>query len=86
MGSTSFDGGLYLSVYANALNTTNHRKYDHPKDLYESFFIPKVLSNVYNDVDNIPQIIKDMVVFEYTDWEHPDNDMDRTKTVGKTDN
>ena len=83
MGSTSFDGGLYLSVYANALNTTNIENMTIPKDLYESFFIPKVLSNVYNDVDNIPQIIKDMVVFEYTDWEHPDNDMDRTKMLVK---
>ena len=50
IGSTSFDGGLYLAVYANALNITNVENKTVPKDLFESIFIPEVLSNVFNDV------------------------------------
>ena len=83
MGCTSLDGGLYLSVYAYAMNTTNIENMTIPKDLFESFFVPKVLSNVFDDVNNIPQVIKDVTVFEYTYWENPDDDIERTKMLVK---
>ena len=83
MGSNSFDGGLYLPTYAYSMNTTDIEHFTIQKDRYESFFVPKLLSNVYYNVKNIPQIIKDLTVFEYTNWEKPNDDKERMKMLVK---
>ena len=54
-----------------------------PKILFENHFVPKVLSGVFNDEEKIPSIVKDVAVFEYTDWENPGDNYDRTKMFNK---
>lgn len=83
MGTTSLDGALYLPVYAAAMNTTNLENMTIPKGLYESLFVPNVLSNVFNEVDTIPKMIKDVTLFEYTNWQYPNDDIERTKLLVK---
>ena len=82
-GSTSLEGGLWLPFYAYTMNITDLEQFSIPEDRYNSFFIPNVLSNVYGDLKNIPQIVKDVTAFEYTNWENPNDGRERVRMLTK---
>ena len=80
MGGTSLEGALYMFVFAHELNTTDTQLVV-PKSFYETFLVPKILSDVYDDLDDIPQVVKDITVFQYTDWDNPNDDKERLKMM-----
>ena len=77
MGSTSLDGGLYLSFYAAVMNVTDPEQLEIPQNRFENFFMPNILSNYFNDAQNISQIVKDLTAFEYTNWTNPKDNKER---------
>ena len=77
MGSTSLDGGLYLSFYAAAMNVTDLEQLEIPQNRFENFFMPNILSSYFNDAQNISQIVKDLTAFEYTNWTNPNDNKER---------
>ena len=83
-GSTSLEGGLWLPFYAYTMNITDLEKFSIPENLYESFFVPNVLSNVYGVDKIVPQVVKDVTLFEYTNYIRPANDgQERVKLLTK---
>ena len=83
MGCTSIDGALYLSFYAAAVNQTDIENLVIPKDVYESYFIPNILSSYFSDVQTIPQIVTDLAVFEYTNWNDLNENKERVRMLIK---
>ena len=80
MGTTSLDRGYYFLILGQEMNSSfGSNNFTIPKILFENHFVPKVLSDVFNDEIRIPSVVKDVAVFEYTDWENPSDNYDRTK-------
>lgn len=74
MGSCSIDGALYLIYYA--LNEDiEHFKIS--RWFFENKFVSWTLGGIFTNVEHIPQLVKDMTNFEYTNWTNPEDDMAR---------
>ena len=70
VGGNSIDGTVYLPKLAHIENLEDLIVTRHG---FETYFIPMILSSIFNDVENIPQSMIDATVFEYTNWTDPDN-------------
>ena len=63
MGVNSLDGAVYLPFYASLINKT----LDLTDTKFKSYFVPKILSDVYKDLPNIPDDAKNATVYKYMD-------------------
>ena len=83
IGGTSMDGALFLFYFARELNASqsSYEQLTVPRNIYETIFIPGILADVFDNVDTIPQVVKDVTVFEYTNWKKPDDDKERLKQL-----
>ena len=72
MGSNSIDGALFLPEIAHNLNQTLD-ELKVPRSVYENSIISKTLANVFSDINHIPEAVKKVAIFEYTDWSNPDD-------------
>lgn len=77
MGSCSIDGALYLPYFAPAVNVTDLDKFKVPRDMYEKYFVPGVLSSIFTNIHPIPKDADTAAVFQYTNWTDPNDYMAR---------
>ena len=77
MGSCSIDGALYLPEWARALNITNLENFKVSRSIYESEYISGELQYHFSNMQSIPQVAKDMAVFQYTNWSYPNDNIAR---------
>ena len=78
-GVNSLEGALLVTFFAIELNLTNPEDIAINRDEFENIFIPSALSTVFGS--KIPQAAIDAAVFEYTDWEDPNNNNIHRETV-----
>ena len=81
IGGTSLEGALFLFYFARELNVSDVEQLMIPKNIYEDVFIPGILADVFDNVDTIPQVVKDVTIFEYTNWKNPDDPKERLKQL-----
>ena len=74
MGGCSIDGALFLRSYAATLNITDLEKFKVSRDMFEKYFVPKIISTAFSNIQPIPQVANNATVFEYTNWADPDDD------------
>ena len=79
--AASLEGSLFIFYFAAQLNVSNVEQLMVPKNVYENLFIPDILADVFDNVDTIPQVVKDVTIFEYTDWKNPDDPKERLKQL-----
>ena len=77
MGVNSLDGAVYLPFYATFMNNT----LDLTDVQFKSYFIPKILSDIFKEVPNIPDAAKNATVFEYMDMHHLNDTQARIKEL-----
>lgn len=78
-GVNSLEGALLVGYFAIELNLTNPEDIRISRDEFENIFIPSALSTVFGP--NISQAAVRAAIFEYTNWEDPDNNNIHRETV-----
>ena len=81
MGSCSIDGAMYLAGWAQKLNITDFELFKVPRTMYENEIIPGELAYIFTNLHTIPQLAKDITVFQYTNWTKPNDDLARNRLL-----
>ena len=78
-GVNSLEGALLISYFAMQMNVTSPEDIHITRDNFENIFIPDALSAVFGPV--VTAEATRATIFEYTDWENPNNDDIHRQTV-----
>ncbi|KAL4226725.1 Cocaine esterase [Mactra antiquata] len=69
LGLTSMEGLMMITSVAGVYNPTN---YTTNRVTFENKLIPEIVRDIFGD--NAPEAIRKLLIFEYTDWNNPDDD------------
>ncbi|KAH3729738.1 hypothetical protein DPMN_055716 [Dreissena polymorpha] len=74
VGANNFDGALNLFALSSTLNVTDINTFNLTRAQFTGIIIPHTISDAIKPKnDNIAAIMRNLLDFEYTDWQHPND-------------
>ncbi|XP_045189989.2 cholinesterase 1-like [Mercenaria mercenaria] len=79
IGMNNYDGALFLPFWMSQFNITSPKDYRVSQAQFKYVFMPRLAELILKETAT--NLVRDAIIQEYTDWDHPDDDTVRLERL-----